>query len=28
MYRNAVHAGDRFDLARNSLVEIGRQIAL
>jgi KUP system potassium uptake protein len=28
MYRNAVHAGDRFDLATNSLVEIGRQIAL
>ena len=28
MYRNAVHAGDRFDLATNCLVEVGRQIAL
>ena len=28
MYRNAVHAGDRFALARNCLVEVGRQIEL
>jgi KUP system potassium uptake protein len=28
MYRNAVHAADRFDLAPDKLLEIGRQIAL
>jgi KUP system potassium uptake protein len=28
MYRNAVHAADRFDLPANKLLEVGRQIAL
>jgi KUP system potassium uptake protein len=28
MYRNAVHAGNRFDLATNTLIEVGRPIAL
>jgi KUP system potassium uptake protein len=28
MYRNAVHAADRFDLPPDKLLEIGRQIAL